>query len=252
MRPENVWKWLDAVDQNHLDLLDQWGIPRSCRSPEDTSPQSGSLSDRRVRESYQQYNNDSNTEVASLLQPIPPTGILLRNGSTRGIRQNPNFFACDAKNENHPQSLLPGFPTNFAKQFESENHPQSLEPGLPASFAPELKSENHPQLLRPGFPTNLVWDVETGNRSQSYIPSIATSSEAIRQRTDASYNRPLQISGREGNSESAKPKRLPSFTERASVHGLPEALPSNPIIHVQVEHPVAIKCQGARVVGDYR
>lgn len=126
MQPEDVWKWLGAVDQAHLHPLDQWGVPSARRPAQDTVSQSGSVSDSNGGETYEQYNRKHNAEVATLLQTVPPAGILLRNGSIRFTSQNPNLFAHDVKNGNHPQSLLPGFPTSL----ESECL-QSLGPGFP-------------------------------------------------------------------------------------------------------------------------
>lgn len=207
MQPENVWKWLDAVDQDHLDSLDQWGIPPPQRPPWSIPPRSDSFTHGSDGETYQQYNEMRNAEAASLLKAMPPAGILLRNGSIRVTKQNPRFFAWDVKNENHPQSLLPGFPKSLAADVENKNNPMSLGPGFPAS-------------------------------------SVATG-----QRTDTSSPRELQISGREGNERSENPKRLPSSVERGRDLGHSGSLRSIPTIHVEIKDPVAINCQGARVVG---
>ena len=171
MHSEEVWKWLDAINEDRLDPLDHWGAPPPRR------PRSISVSGADKKETYQEYNGKRNAEVASLLESIPPAGILLRNGSVRLTNQNPEPFAQDMENENHPQSLVPGFPTS---------------------------------------------------------------------------SRVLQASGREGNSDAYKPKRLPSFPERARVRGLPLALRSTPVIHVEVKDPVAVNGQGARVVGGHK
>ena len=104
--------WLDAVEQDHLDPLDQWGVPPSRYSPQDTTSRSDNDSQITDGETYEQYSRKRNAEAAILLQSIPPAGILLRNGSIRVTRQNPKFFAYDVKNENHPQALLPGYPTS--------------------------------------------------------------------------------------------------------------------------------------------
>ena len=210
MRPENVVKWLDAVDQEHLDPLDQWGVPPPQRPPQDIPIRSESISDGGDGETYQQYNRKRNAEVASLLKYVPPAGILLRNGSIRVTGQSPQVLAYDAENENYPQSLVLGLPKCFAHNVEKEN------------------------------------------RSQSLVPAFTTSSEASGQRTDAPPTRQLQISGREGNVVSPKPKRLPTSLERARVRDLSGASLSPPIIHVEVKDPVAINCQGSRVVGCYQ
>ena len=186
MHPEDVRKWLDAVDQDDLDPLDQWSAPPLQCRPRDTSPGSTSVSGGEKKETYQQYNRERNAEVASTLKTIPPAGLLLRNGSIRSTGQNSKTYAYDVKNENHPQSLTPRFPA---------------------------------------------------------------SSEVTGQPTRTSI-RDLQISGREGNSDFPKRKRLPTFPERARrVSG---ALQSAPVIHVEVKDPVAINCQGARVVGGHQ
>lgn len=112
MRPDSVWKWLNAVEQDHLDPLDQWGVPPSRYPPQDTTSRSDNDSQSIDGETYEQYNRKRNAEAASLLESIPPAGILLRNGSIRVTRQNPKFFAYDVKNENYPQALLPGFPSS--------------------------------------------------------------------------------------------------------------------------------------------
>ncbi|CAD6583091.1 MAG: hypothetical protein ASARMPREDX12_001172 [Alectoria sarmentosa] len=210
MHPENVWEWLDAVDQDHLDPLDQWGIPPPPRPPWNTPPRSDSLTHSSEGETYQQYNEMRNAEAASLLKAMPPAGILLRNGSIRVTQQNPRFFAWDVKNENHPQSLLPGFPTSLAPDAENKNNPMSLGPGFPAS-------------------------------------SVATG-----ERTDTSSPRELQVSGREGNERLKNPKRLPGSVGRSRDLGHSGSLHSIPTIHVEVRDPVAINCQGARVVGGHQ
>lgn len=171
MHSEEVWKWLDAIKEDRLDPLDHWGAPPPQR------PRSLSVSGGDNKEAYQQYNSKRTAEVASKLDTMPPAGVLLRNGSVRLTNQDPKNIAHDAKNENHPLSLVPGFPTS---------------------------------------------------------------------------SKVLQTSGREGNSDACKPKRLPSFIERVRARGLPGPLRSTPVINVEVEDPVAINGQGARVVGGYQ
>ena len=112
MHPEDVRKWLDAVDKDHLDPLDQWGVPQPRRPPQDTSLQSNNVSGGENKETYQQYNRKRNAEVASVLESIPPAGILLRNGSIRLTGENPKVLADDVKNDSHSQSLTPGFPAS--------------------------------------------------------------------------------------------------------------------------------------------
>ncbi|KAL9125144.1 MAG: hypothetical protein Q9175_008130 [Cornicularia normoerica] len=210
MHPENVWKWLDAVDQDSLDPLDQWGEPPPRHPALDTQPRYDRVPYGSDGETYQQYNSKRNAEVANVLKSIPPAGILFRNGSIRATSQKPKVSAYAVETEKHPQSLFPGFPTSFAQDLEKENDPQSLRPGL------------------------------------------ATNSKATSQRRDLPSTRQLQNSGREGNSDSTNPKRLPTFSERARVRGLTEALHSTPIIHVEVRDPVAVNCQGVSVVGGHQ
>ena len=210
MRPENVWKWLDGVDEDNLDPLDRWGIPPPRRPPQGMPPRSDIFSDGIDEENHQQYNTERNAEAANPLRTLPPAGILLRNGTIRSTGQNPKSFPYDVQNQNHPRSLLPGFPTSFAHDVENESRPQPS------------------------------------------VPGFAISSESRSRRNDAPPSRQLQTSGREGNSDSANPKRLPTFPERALVRGLSEAMRPTPKIHVEVQDPVAVNCQGARVVGRYQ
>lgn len=110
MHPGDIRKWLDAVDKDDLDPLDQWGAPPPRRPPHNTSPRSINVSGGDNKETYQQYNRKRNAEVTSVLEFIPPAGVLLRNGSIKLTGKNPKIFAHDVKNEDHPQSLTPGFP----------------------------------------------------------------------------------------------------------------------------------------------
>ena len=210
MHHENIWKWLDNVEEDYLDRLDQWGVPPPRHPPQEIPPRSDTVFDGIEGETYQQYNTKCNAEAARLLGSLPPEGILLRNGSIRITGKSPKISANDVRNANHPQSLLPGFPTNSA--HDGDNY----------------------------------------DRSQSLVPGFAASPEATSQRTIAPFTRQLQTSGREGNSDSANPKRLPNFPERARVRGLSEALRSTSIIHSEDQDPVAVKCQGARVVGGHQ
>ena len=206
MHPEQVWEWLDAVDQDHLCPLEQWGVPPAQYLVQSTQPLSTSVSHNNDKEAHQEYMRKCNPEVARRRKPLPPTGILQRNGSVRATGKNVKFLVPDEKNANHIQSQIPSSPTTFAHERAS----QSLVPGLP------------------------------------------TSNEATGHRSDASTTRQLQSSGREGNSSSANPKRMPTRPERSRQQDFSEDLPSVPIIHVEVHDQVAINCQGARVVGCHR
>ena len=125
MRADIVWKWLDAVDQDNLDLLDQWGVHPS----RNTSPGSDSFSQNIVREPCQRHDGKRNTDIARTMESSPPSGILLRNGSIRMAGDNSKFFAYDVANGNHPKSLVPGFSTNVAHDVKSEAPSQLLLPG---------------------------------------------------------------------------------------------------------------------------
>ena len=211
MHPENVWRWLDAIDQDHLDPLDQWGLPPPPRrSLQDISPRSKHVFDGSGGEKHQQYNGKHNAESTSLQESIPPAGILLRNGSIRLTGQSPGALGYDAEKENHPQSLVPGLPTCLTHTVEKED------------------------------------------RSQSLVPANGTSPEATGQRTDIPRTRQLQTSGRERNIDSANPKRLPTPAERAQVRDSSGVSLSTPIIDVEARDPIAINCQGARVVRAYQ
>ena len=190
MQLENVWRWLDAVDQDHLDRLDQWGLSPLQSFPQDPPrhPESVFCGDKAT---YQPYNKNHNAEDASLVRSIPPVKILLRNGSIRTTRKIGND----------------------------------------------------------------VSDVENKKQSQYLQPGLATSSETtmpVQQRRGAPSTRKLQFSGRECNIDSADPKRIPIFTERSRVRGLSEPLQPNPVILDDVKEPVAINCEGARVLGGHQ
>ena len=210
MHPENVWRWLDAIDQDHLDPLDQWGLPPSPRRSQDKSPRFKHVFDGTGGEIHQQYKEKHNADLASLQESIPPAGILLRNGSIRLTGQSPGALGYDAENDNHPQSLVPGLPACLTHTVEKED------------------------------------------RFQSLVPANSTSSEATGQRTNAPRTRQLQTSGRERNSDSTNPKRLPTSAERARVRDFSGVPHSISVTHVEAKDPIAINCQGARVVGAYQ
>lgn len=189
MHPEKLWKWLDAVDEDHLDPLDQWGVPPPRRPSLDTPSRSYTISGGNYVETYHQYNEKRNAEIANLLESIPPAGLLLRNGSIRSTGHTPKVLAHEMENESPSKSLIPSYTTNC------EGSGQGSDP-----------------------------------------PSI----------------RKLQMSGREGNNDSANPKKLPTSLERAHVRNRSGALQSTPTVHAEVKDPVAIDCQGAKVVGGYQ
>ena len=179
MHSEDVWKWLDAVDQDNLDALDQWGEPPPPHS----------------------HNVDA-------AKSLPPLAILLRNGSVRMTGPISPFLVHDVDNKNRPESRVPDLPTSIAHDAGGDNHSQLLAPGI-----------------------------------------ITTGSEIMNQRADASSARHQHTLTGEGDGDPVSPKRLPTFPERARVRGLSGVvLQSVPVIQVEVADPVAINCQGARVV----
>ena len=190
MQLGNIWRWLDAVDEDHLEPLDQWGLSLLQGFPQDFPrlPENVHLGDNAT---YQADNKNHTPEDASLVRSIPPAKLLLRNGSIRTT----------------------GKPANDVSDVENNKHPQLLQAGL---------------RTRPGttFP--------------------------IQQRRGAPSFRQPQLPGREGNIDSFNPKGLPTFPERSREHGLSEALQPNPIILDDVKEPIAIGCEGARVVGGYQ
>lgn len=205
MRPENVLQWLDTVDEDNLDPLEWWGVPPPRHPPQDAPPGCDGVSRTSDGETYREYSRERNAEIASMLKATPPSGILLRNGSIRVTHQHPKFSAYDVENENHPKSLVPGFPTSATHKVDRKD--PSLSP----------------------------------------IPGIADS-KATDQQAQAPPARQLQISGKECNNDAAKPKRLPILPKKARVRGLSGTLLSTPAIPVEDDDPVAINCQGARVV----
>ena len=197
MQLETIWKWLDAVDEDHLDPLVQWSVQSPGLPHRDTSAGPDNLYRATDGEKYQQYNHKYNAEVAGILKSVPPSGILLRNGSIRNTGKDPKALAHDVENFDHPQSLIPGF------------------------AADELRGLNPPQFSAPTTP------------------------ESISQRANTPSTRQLQTSGRECNDVSTKSKRLPPPSQRPRLQSIPT-------IRVEVRDPVALNCQGARVVGGFQ
>ena len=191
MQLENVRKWLDAVDQDHLDPLDQWGVS-PLRHPSQTATLGTNTISRDADSSPSQLN------------PIPPSGILLRNGTVRVTRQKSKATAHNDEKDIYTKSRVSSFPTSAAQDLENEDP------------------------------------------SQTPAPGIYTGSDAMDHTT-----RQLQTSGAEGTSDSLGVKRLPTFRERARLH-LPGVSRPTPVIQVEVTDPVAVNCQGAKVVGGPR
>lgn len=110
MQLENVWRWLDAVDEDHLDPLVQWGLAPLQGLSQDPPrrPESVFCGDKAR---YQPHEKPHHAEDASLVRSIPPAKILLRDGSIRTTRKLGND-ASDVETRKHPQLLQPGLGTS--------------------------------------------------------------------------------------------------------------------------------------------
>ena len=115
MQLENIWKWLDAVDEDHLEPLDQWDLSTLQGFPQDFPrlPQSVLSGDMAT---FQPYNESHTPEDASFVRSNPPAKVLLRNGSIRTTRKSENGVS-DVENKNHPQSLQAGLGTGLEMTF---------------------------------------------------------------------------------------------------------------------------------------
>ena len=195
MQPENVWKWLDAVDQEHLDPLDQWRLPTLQLPTQKTALESDNVF-RGV------YETLLHADAASPLKPTPPSGLLLRTGNIRMIGS-----------------------TSSSDDVEKKEHPKPLVPSSPATVTVEGKRE---PCVRPRNPSISITPKATGQRA----------------RTSPTTHR-AQSSAKETTHIPIRRKRVPTYLERAHT----EALKSIPVIRVEVTDPVAVECQGARVVG---
>ncbi|KAM0801544.1 hypothetical protein BDR22DRAFT_820666 [Usnea florida] len=110
MQLENIWRWLDAVNEDHLEPLDQWGLSPLQGFPQNflRLPQSVHIGDKAT---YQQSNENHTPEDARLVRSNPPAKLLLRNGSIRTTRKSGND-ASDVENKQHPLLLQAGLGTN--------------------------------------------------------------------------------------------------------------------------------------------
>ena len=198
MRAGNVWEWLDAVDQEKLDLLDQWGVPSLWHPSRDMPPGSDTLPRDGDGEPGQQHDGTRNTDITRTLESTLPSGILSRSGSIRMTGENSTLFACQVANKGHPKSLVPGFP---------------------ADVAHDVKSEAPLQLWLPG--------------------------------TTASDGQ-LQSGQKEGNCESLHAMKIEVQPGPAHAYHASGSLSSTPVIQIEVTDPVAINCQGAKVVGGHQ
>ena len=193
MQPENVWKWLDAIDEEHLDPLDQWGVPTQ-QLP--------------IQEPALKFDNvfrgcDEkllHTDAASPLKPPPPSGLLLRTGNIKIIGSN---SSSDAGKKEHPK--------------------------------PPVRDS----------PATSTVDVKRKPCFKSVDPSTIINLKATGQRAHLSPNRQVQSLTTEAKNIPIRRKRLPTYFEKAHT----EALQSIPVIQVEAADPVAVVCQGARVVG---
>lgn len=210
MHAEIVWEWVDAVDQDHLDPLDQWGISAPQQHPREIPPGSDIVPCNSGGKIEQQCNGEGNSDAASPRKSTPPSAILLRSGDIRMIRGNSSSLAHNVEVDKDFKPLVSGLSTKVALQVKSENCFQSGAPG------------------------------------------ITTTSQATHQQVNASPIRQPQSSEREGNGVSVTRKRLPTVAERAHARDLSGVLQPIPVVQVEAIDPVAIYCEGARVVGGYQ
>lgn len=210
MHAEIVWKWLDAVDQDHLDPLGQWGLTAPQQHPREISPGSDIIPCNSGGKTDQQYHEEGNSDAASRGKSTQPSGILLRSGDIRIIGTNS---------------------TPLAHSLEDDKDSKPLVSGLSKKVA---------------------FHVESGNCFQSATSGITTTSQATHQQADASTTHQPQSSEREGNCLSITRKKLPTFSDRAHARDLSGVLQPIPVVQVEAIDPVAIDCQGARVVGGYQ
>ena len=193
MQPENVWKWLEAVDQEHLDPLDQWCVPTLQSPTQKTVLKSDTVfrgGDERLLYA----------DAVSSLKSIPPSGLLLRTGQIRMIGSN---SSSDVGNKEHPKPLVPNSPTTATVEVKRKT------------------------CFQPVAPSTIITPKATG---QSAHPSPTHQ---------------VQYSAKGTKRIPIRRKRLPTYLDRAKT----EALQSIPVIQVEVTDPVAVECQGARVVG---
>ena len=130
MHAENVWEWLDAVDQDHLDPLYQWGVPAPQLHPREIPPGSDIIPWNSGGKIDQQYNGEGNSDAASPLKSKPPSGVLLRSGNIRMIGLNSSSLAHNVENDEDSKSLVSGRSTKVASHVKSENSFQSGVPGI--------------------------------------------------------------------------------------------------------------------------
>ena len=122
MQPESVWKWLDAVDQEHLDPLDQW-----CAPTLQVPTQKAALKPDNV---FRGGGDDAlhHADAASPSKPTPPSGLLLRTGNIRMIG---SMSSSDVGNKEHPVSLVPNSPATVTVEVKRK---PSFQPVAPSTI----------------------------------------------------------------------------------------------------------------------
>lgn len=193
MRPEDVWRWLDAVDQEHLDPLYQWCAPTLQIPTQKTALKSDNIFGGGDEKLFQ-------ADAASPLKSTTPCGLLLRTGNIRMIG------------------------SNSSSDVGKKEHSKPLAPNPPAPVTLEVKRKPCSQ---PAAPSTIITPKATGQRAQP------------------SPTRRVHFSAKDTKHIPIRRKRLPSYLDRAHT----EALQSIPVIPVEPTDPVAVECQGARVVG---
>ena len=131
MRPENVWKWLDAVDQEHLDPLDQWRLPTLQIPTQKAVPKSDNVF-RGGDEAL------LHAQAASPLKSTPPSRLLLRTGDIRLIESKSSF------------------------SVGKKEHPKPLVPNSPATVTVEVKRK---PCFQPVAPSTIITPKATGQRA---------------------------------------------------------------------------------------
>ena len=118
MQPETIWKWLETVDQEHLDPLDQWCVPTLQSPTQKTTLKSNNIF--RGGDEKLLYAN-----AVSSLQSIPPSELLLRSGNIRMIGSNPS---PDVGKKEHPKPLVPNSPAPATVEVQRKPRFQPLSP----------------------------------------------------------------------------------------------------------------------------
>ena len=138
MQPESVWKWLEAVDQEHLDPLDQWRVPTRQIPTQETVPKSDNVF--RGRDARLLH-----ADAASPLKAAPPSGLLLRTGNIRMIGLN---SSSDEGKKQHPKPPVPNSPATVTVDVKRK---PSFQPAAPSTvITPKATGQRaHPSPTRP-------------------------------------------------------------------------------------------------------